>query len=102
MHVKMLVGTALAACLAACGPRDEFPHQTIEAYQADEGMRQSILQKCADHITAKSPFATEADTDECRKAYQADQNVALARHLAKEHAASEAAMTAAMKQFEGK
>jgi hypothetical protein len=88
--------------IAGCSPRDEFPHETVLAYQANDTMRASILQRCADHITSKRPFKTQADTEECQKALAADQNVRLAQHLAKERAADAAAFGDAAKQFGGK
>lgn len=102
MKARVWMVLGVVTLIAGCGPRDEFPHQTIEAYQADATMRSDILQKCADHITAKRPFATEADSEECRKAYSADQNVRLAAHQARAQAASNAALNSAAKQFEGK
>ena len=102
MNLRLFLALSMMALLVACGPRDEFPHETIEAYQADRGMRQAVLDKCAGHITGKVPFATESDTDECRKAVTADQNVRLIQHEAREQAASNAALSAAARQFEGK
>lgn len=101
MRLSWLLLPAGACLLASCGARDEFPHQTVEAYQADAGMRSAVLQKCADHITSKTAFRTASDTDECRKAVTADQNVRLAEHEARERSASNAALTSAAKQFEG-
>ena len=89
------------ALLTACGQRDEFRHETVETYQADGTLRADILQKCADHITTKTAFKTSPDTDECRKAFAADQNVRSAAHQAREAAASNAALSNAAKQFEG-
>ena len=102
MRARLLLVVGLVSGLSGCGPRDEFKHQTVEAYQADNGLRQQVLQRCADQITSKKPFKTESDTDECRKAVTADQNVRLAEHQARERAASNAALSAAAKQFEGK
>ena len=102
MRTRLILVLGVVSALSGCGPRDEFEHQTVEAYQADNGMRQQILQRCADHITSKKPFKTESDTDECRKAVTADQNVRLTEHEARERAASNAALSAAAKQFEGK
>lgn len=102
MKLRCFLALGTVALLVGCGPRDEFPHETVEAYQADNGMRQTVLDKCAGHITGKVPFATESDTDECRKAVTADQNVRLIQHEAREEAASKAAISDAVRQFEGK
>lgn len=102
MSRRIFIGLGVAALLAGCGPRDEFPHQTVEAYQASDGLRQAVLERCADHITSKRPFNSASDTDECRKAYAADQNVRLAQHQEREQAASNAALSAAARQFEAK
>jgi hypothetical protein len=88
--------------VSGCGPTDEFPHQTVQAYQGNDALRQDILQRCADHITNKKAFKTQSDTEECRKALEADQNVRLAQHLAKERAAGAAALANAAGQFEAK
>jgi hypothetical protein len=98
-RVSLILGGV--SLLTGCGPRDEFPHQTVEAYQADSAMRARTLQTCAGHITSKTPFKNESDTDECRKALAADQNVRLAEHNAREAAASRAALASAARQFEG-
>jgi len=102
MKLRLFLALGTVTLLVACGPRDEFPHETIEAYQADSDMRQGLLDKCAAHLTGKVPFATESDTDECRKAVTADQNVRLIQHEAREQAASKAAISEAVRQFEGK
>lgn len=102
MKLRVPLALGLVALLASCGPRDEFRHETVEAYQADDALRQDVLQRCASHITSKTGFATQSDTDECRKAVTADQNVRLAQHQARERAASDAALSAAARQFQGK
>ena len=94
----VVIGTLL---LASCGPRDEFAHQTIAAYQADKSLREDVLQRCANYITSKTAFRTEADTNECRKAFEADQNVRLATHEARQTRAANAALSDAARQFEG-
>ena len=66
--------------LAGCSPRDEFPHQTVEAYQADKDLREDLLKKCEGHIKSKTPFRTQSDTEECRKAVTADANIRFAAH----------------------
>ncbi len=102
MKVRLFLILGGLSLLMACGPRDEFQHETVQAYQSDAGLRQSILQKCADHITSKTAFKTRSDTEECQKALAADQNVRLADHLAKERAADAATLNDAARQFEGK
>lgn len=102
MKPRMILTFAGISLLTACGPRDEFQHETVQAYQGDANLRQNILQKCADHITSKTAFKTQSDTEECQKALAAEQNVRLAEHLAKERAADAAAFGDAAKQFEGK
>lgn len=84
MNSKTAVMIAALGLLAGCGARDEYPHQTVEAYQADKNLRDGLLQKCAGHITGKVPFQTQADTDECRKAATADANGRFAAHEARE------------------
>lgn len=86
MAEKLNAVLVLAAfgVLAGCAPRDEYPHQAVEAYQADKTLRDDLLQKCASHITSKVPFRTQADTDECRKVATADANVRFAAHEARE------------------
>jgi hypothetical protein len=102
MKLRLPLALGVFGLLVGCGARDEFKHETVEAYQADNSLRQDVLQKCADHITGKIAFSTSADTDECRKALAADQNIRSAAHEAKEQAASRAALSAAARQFEGK
>lgn len=99
-HVTLTLAAFVG--VTACASRDEFPHQTMEAYQADSALRADVLQKCADHITGKTAFKTESDTDECRKAVTADQNVRLAEHEARAAAASRAALASAARQFGGR
>jgi hypothetical protein len=102
MRVRVALGFGVIAMLAGCGPNNEFPHQTVQAYHADSDLWVKTLQRCADHITKKIGFQTQSDTDECAQAYTGDQNVRLAQHEARKNAASNAALSAAAKQFEGK
>jgi hypothetical protein len=74
----------IALFVAGCGPKAEFAPETVQAYQDDTNLRTTILQKCADHANAHTPFATQSDTDECQKAAVAQGNVNFAAHLERE------------------
>ena len=102
MKVRTRLALSVMPRPSGCGPRDEFKHETVEAYQADSVLRQGILQRCADHLIRHATFATPSDTGECRKAVAADQHVRLAQHMARERAASDAALASAARQFEGR
>jgi hypothetical protein len=79
----------VAGLLAGCSPRSEFPAETVQAYQSDGNLRASTLQKCADHVTGHTPFATQSDTEECQKAAEAQGSVISAAHLQREREGNE-------------
>lgn len=70
--------------VAGCSQRAEFAPETVQAYQTDNNLRTSVLQKCADHANNHTPFATQSDTEECQKAAVAQGNVNFAAHLERE------------------
>ncbi len=87
---KFALATILT--LAGCSSRSEFPPETVQAYQADNNMRAKTLQRCGEHATNHTPFATQSDTDECQKAAVAQGNANLAAHLQREREGNERAM----------
>jgi hypothetical protein len=101
--LKLSLASALClslAVLTGCSPKAEFPPETVQAYQADDTLRSSVLQKCADHAAQHIAFATASDTDECQKAAAAQSNVNYAAHMAREREAN-AKVAAEINQLAG-
>ena len=86
---KVFGVVAFTLALTSCGQRAEFAPETVAAYQTDEALRTTTLQKCASHAANHLPFATQSDTEECQKAAMAQGNVNYAAHLERERRANE-------------